>query len=809
MSNGEFETRPHAFFGYPSQPETSRETLCNAAEFINEQSDDFQALTWEDIDMVGRLIIDQITNAIDNSVVSVFDVTSLNANVMFEIGYAIGARKKLYLALDTTDRNAEKSWKDVGILSTVGYQPYSDALTIAMGVIESQPLDGSPSIFEQSLLPGLDPLGDPTIFYMKRPFVSEAEREVSRRIERRRNDGFGITYADPKESPFDSLSWYANKCYSASAVVIHLLGPRRKDHEVHNARAALVAGLAHGMAIPTLMLAEEGYAPPIDYKDMLVVYRNSRAARDATDDWLDRELAGAVGDIAARAEEAGDRHRRAELESIRLGDYVAENEADKLANYFQPTAAFEEVLGSNAAVFVGRKGVGKTATLIQAQTELGRDKRNLVCIVRPNDYDFDGIVRTIGSLRAPDSKSYAIQAIWKYLLVSEIARAVVDVAQARPAGIGDGSPEWALREYLDEIGASDDSDLAVRFDQAVKDLNSAESGQAVTTDRERLTDALHARRISKLVKLLDPVLGDYERVAVLVDDLDQAWQKSDHTDAVARLLVGLLDVTRGFAVQVFKSISKLDVSVAVFLRSDIYFKIAPQTREPDKLPTTFVTWKDPEQLLRLVETRFVADRDYKSAGSELWGKYFVPSVGGVPTREYLASRVLPRPRDMIRFTKAAIETAVRLGHPRVKESDVIDAEGTYSQFAFDAMVVEGSEANPNIENVLYEFAGANAIVTVDEVKDLVKGCGLDHAEMERTVSSLVALSFLGRETKSGVFQFAENPRDDRRNSAVAAGFARRESRSPRLKIHPAFHAYLGVVESHRPRGVTGTAPVAT
>lgn len=46
-------------------------------------------MTWETLPVGGRLIIGQVLAAIEDSDVCVFDITTLNQNVLFELGYAL------------------------------------------------------------------------------------------------------------------------------------------------------------------------------------------------------------------------------------------------------------------------------------------------------------------------------------------------------------------------------------------------------------------------------------------------------------------------------------------------------------------------------------------------------------------------------------------------------------------------------------------------------------------------------------------------------------------------------------------------
>ncbi len=82
----------------------------------------------------------------------------------------------------------------------------------------------------------------------------------------------------------------------------------------------------------------------------------------------------------------------------------------------------------------------------------------------------------------------------------------------------------------------------------------------------------------------------------------------------------------------------------------------------------------------------------------------------MPVRDYIMSRVLPRPRDLLSFCNSAIASAVNHGHSIVEGGDLEDAERTYSFFALEALKVESGAMADLVEEVLYEFAGAAAVM---------------------------------------------------------------------------------------------------
>ena len=96
------------FFGYPSRPPMLGETVRNAAAALNELPD-VDVRTWEDLKVDGRVLWDAIAKAIDNADLAAFDVTHPNANVYFELGYALAKNKPIWPVRDSTDASARSS----------------------------------------------------------------------------------------------------------------------------------------------------------------------------------------------------------------------------------------------------------------------------------------------------------------------------------------------------------------------------------------------------------------------------------------------------------------------------------------------------------------------------------------------------------------------------------------------------------------------------------------------------------------------------------------------------------------------------
>ena len=487
-----------------------------------------------------------------------------------------------------------------------------------------------------------------------------------------------------------------------------------------------------------------------------------------------------------------------ELRDIRLGDPVAENEEDTLSTYFLATAAFQQVLASRATVFVGRKGSGKTANLLQAVEALRRDARNLVCVIKPIWYEWSSLTRLLTDYERRDSKGYMMQSLWKLLIYTEIARNAVEELAHRGPSVPRTDDEQAFVDFVDGPGRFVRGDFAVRLEDAVDRLLSGLAAEGIATQRVAISEALHNGDLRILREHLGRLLAARDRVSILIDNLDKGWVPGAALDSLATFLLGLLtsitDIASEFSRRDHRWREPVNVTLAVFLRSDIFAHVQRIAAEPDKIPVSRLTWANDESLAHVVEERFVVARGGTATGSELWSKFFAEEVDGRTTRDYIISRVLPRPRDMIVLTSAAIGSAIDRGHGRVESDDVLRGEAAYSRFAFDAIQAEDGGPDVRLEDVLFELAGQSSCVTGDSLQLACSRAGVSSDALPGVIVRLVQLGVLGVETVLGEFAYTDDERELQRNQALADRLARESDHPRRYQVHPAFRSFLEMVE---------------
>ena len=301
--------------------------------------------------------------------------------------------------------------------------------------------------------------------------------------------------------------------------------------------------------------------------------------------------------------------------------------------------------------------------------------------------------------------------------------------------------------------------------------------------------------LGQLRSALGKALEKTHRVAILVDNLDKAWGRNSDFEHLAQFLLGLLAVANRIPSEFKKQNSRresVNLSLALFIRSDIFSHIKGQAKEPDKIPHSRLSWKDPELLLRVIEERFVASQSVGTSPSDLWNRFFIEAVNGIPVKEFIMERILPRPRDLVFFVKSAIEKAVNRNHVKVESADLVEAEKDYSQHAWETILVENGIQSGSLEKILYEFAGANNFVTGSELKTFFSKAEVATSDVDQLIARLCELSFLGLEVAAGDFRFAEDAQDYQKLEAQKRKYHSMSGSVLRYSINKPFWAFLEI-----------------
>jgi hypothetical protein len=773
----------NGFFAYPLEPPHIGEVIEESIRQI-EESNRANIISWKQLRTAGNFIVTEICRAIDRCDVFCCDLTYLNSNVLFELGYAIAKNKRVWITLNHTIIKAKDTYNKLPI-SSIGYSPYANIPEFLLEFENKSPFSNleCDTLFKQIIEPSKQEVRQPKIFYLK----SRAQSEASLRLTSVIKKGFlqAIT-DDPTEILSQPLSWYVQSAYQSVGVIAHLLSHDHEGFELHNARYSLVSGLAYGMGLRLLMLAHSPYESPMDYRDILVIHKTASECETIARSWIHnleqpvKEQGKLYKDYQASV------RSYLELKNIYIGDGIAENESDDLEEYFVETGSYRAALEAKQSLFVGRKGTGKTANLLRMAEELKEDKRNHVCIIMPPTYDIEGIFNTLVKILDSSERGYLVESLWKYLIYSELAKSVYYEIMFRPPG-SMSDTEYKFVEYVERNPVVILEEFSIRLDKAVESLKKLSEE---TTDRKlKISELLHDNIIKYLRAQLGLILRNKNRVCILVDNLDKAWDTRNDLTILNEFLLGLLGVARRVE-EDFRGQDKwrepVKLSLVIFIRSDIFLEISKGLRERDKLRSTNLTWDDPVLLLRVIENRFHYAINLPSP-EEMWKRYFCTEINGIPTREYLTQVIQPRPRDIIYLCSVALSEAVNRAHTKIEQEDILTAEKEYSKNALYSLVAENAE----LEDIYFEFIGHQCIVEHSELVDIIHAVAGDSVSPENTIAILCNNGFLGVEVDESVFEFI-NEEESLRIVSIKARKYCAKGNDRRYCINRPFHAYLEI-----------------
>ena len=120
-----------AFYAYPSSLADVTQVIRSARAILAKTRRDLELQLWEENDISGRPLTDPIFEGIAAADILIADITAMNFNVTFEIGYAIGLGKRIYLTRDGNIARDRATADRIGIFDTLGFETYTDEQNLA------------------------------------------------------------------------------------------------------------------------------------------------------------------------------------------------------------------------------------------------------------------------------------------------------------------------------------------------------------------------------------------------------------------------------------------------------------------------------------------------------------------------------------------------------------------------------------------------------------------------------------------------------------------------------------------------------
>ena len=779
------------FFAYPSGDywRDFSEKLVNE---LGEQG--LKGQRWEDT--IGNdVLFSKVCEGIYGHDYLLAEVTEPNANVLLEIGYALAVGRLPILLND----KSRKAW-DREILTTLEGCFYETRPDILEHVLTLLPERGDLAEDPNRRLPMLQKMGifdrdeEPgTICHLKpkvpRDWISAVERKL-------KESNFRITGTDPSDSSYDEFFPQARAIQSASLIVASLLGTDIEAYQEHNANVALLIGFAIGLGKEILVLQQEPRASILDLGTVSHLFKTETQASGIAATWLQNQTRLALEQRAESRQRATARRRMDRIRDLYMGHPDALQDS-RLLEYFVETPAYLDAIEPTGRrmIFIGRRGAGKSANF-QAIRETLRDRHSTITVeIAPNDYELERISQFLETHYPNTNPQLLYRNAWNFILITEMVKALAEKTD-RLYSSPDDQDRNNLYQYYEFNRLALQSDFGSRLTAALANEN--ENTEKLLTE---LRDYRIAPRIRNLAK------REGISFYIVADDLDKHWQPG--TKQSIEILLGLMDeasqLQRYFADQ---------LKVVMFLREDIFDVLAQQDVDYPKRSFWRMEWTAPN-LKHLVAARLAIGADlYDEDDETIWSAVFPDTIQGLNSSDYILSRVLPRPRDVLGFCQAAIDQAQLNGHPSVSAQDILDGEIKFANSFGKLLTAEFRGLYPSLEEVLFEFAGVPAVMQWTEFEEYAK----EAIDKQKSVLTewvgdygLSPISVADTLFQIGVIGLASPTSDTAhfRNGRSFGETWRATAPAPSVQIHPAFFTYLDVSQERVQRYRTRRNPRTT
>lgn len=572
------------FFIYPNSPENIASTIEESIKKLSSITDEKHFVSWKELGISGKIIFCKICKALRFTRLVIADVTTLNFNLLFEIGYAIGLGKSVLPIRDTSYFQNNMIFDELGLLDTLGYADFKNSNTLTEEVTNH--LDDTPLFNKCPAINSETPL-----YLIKSPVQNEGMIKLMSAVKK---SALRFRTFDPRETSRLSLHETYKQVFSSYGVIAHLIDPGRQDALIHNARCAFFSGMSMAAGRFTLMLQETEIKQPVDYRDVIKSYNR---ASDITD--LLIPLIKSTVEQLQGSRFIPTAITLRELEKIDLGDLAAENEIGALRTYFVPTGQYYQAKNGHARLVVGRKGTGKTAIFYSIRSAYRTSADYLVLDLKPEGHQFTKLRESVLKELSPGLRQHVLTAFWNYVLLMEIAHKIIkeEVRNAYRDITTKEAYERVVKTYHNGQ-VLEEADFSERLLQLVDSILERRKDIAKISGTADVTQLVYKQDITPLSNALSDYLKIMKKEAVwlLFDNLDKGWPVTCATSEDIMIIKCLLEATRKIERQF--DARNVEFHSIVFIRNDIYQHLVVDPADRGKEQQSSLTGTTPKYLKR-------------------------------------------------------------------------------------------------------------------------------------------------------------------------------------------------------------------
>jgi hypothetical protein len=734
---GNKRQKKNIFFAYQSGPSDNVDAITSAInEFNKQNSNQYFAESWESLKINGAIINKKVLKAIDDSEVFACDLTYMNHNVLFELGYAIGRKKKLFLLLNENIKGAKENYVNSKILKNIGYTSFKNSKEILKGLREKH--DFETIIIEE--LVNIDKIDKDCsdIFYIHSSLMNQAEIQIQENL---KESIYDVIRDDSTEIEYQTLTWYIQSLIKCKSVIIHFMGKDKNGDFVENAQHSVYAGLGCGLSKHVLLIAPFPFNAPIDYTDILIEYKASMECVQKVSEWISTHLQAAQKKTTfAKQKEEHDLN----LLRLGLGCEIAEEEKADLEHYFIETNSYKIAFEKKKAIFVGRKGTGKSALYIKLENDLKTDNTNYIIALKPESSELLENVEMSRLYNSEASKKSFFLNVWKFVLFSKLITTISNRIKNKKVIYYTQSEEKILK-----FAAKYDTYINFNFFGFVKEINKKATSSSLVEDPEVL-NTLNIEFLGPLFEILKDYFKNekYFKIIIIADNLDKTWDSKNDLSLQAEMILTLLEYSDNLEKEfINRTGNKVDVKTYIFLRNDIFDFIKKQAREPDKLTINSyeINWENfPSLLKQLIEARFryILEMNEKQNIEFVWKDYFEIDKKK-SSFDMIKDACVLRPRDIIYFVSKLFESAINNGNSKVQYRDFEYAVNAYTSFLHMNLIAETSAEFPNIGEILSKLQqDFSQAIDYIKFKSIISNIEHDSEKADKIIDTLFTKGYL-------------------------------------------------------------------
>jgi hypothetical protein len=765
------------FFAYPSALSEVTQAIRAAKEELASTYRTLEIHLWEENDISGRPLTDPIFDGIAKADFLIADVTVINFNVTFEIGYAIGLKKRVFLVRNSNFRRDSSLSDRIGIFDTLGFEPYQDQQELCSLVRKFKPEN---VLTLRNLINTKAP-----VYLLGTPQSNAAMLAITARIKKARLGFKGyIPTDDPRLSAIKAIDDVA----ASLGVVVPLLPSDFVDSSVHNIRAAFVGGLALAMNKAVLLLQPRDGPAPLDVRDIIKTFNDGE------------DIAGFVAtfalDITERlqADDPLPLPKGNFLAELTIGDAVAENEFQTLGKYYIRTDQYKRTSRGEVNLVVGRKGAGKTALFSQLRNEKRSKTLNIVVDLKPEGYQLIRLKEDVLDYLAEGARDHLVTALFEYVLYLETCYKILE--KDRDRHTRDNrlyDPYIKLQAIYEATGAANEGDFSERLLNLSRELVDAfrqkygkESSQRLTS--AQVTELVHKKNIREIREALSRYLEFKESVWVLFDNLDKGW--SSHGLATEDIMILRCLIAAARKIQHQMQGSDHDFHCVVFVRNDVYQNLVEASPDHGKENRAVLDWTDADRLRELIRLRLVYNSlPPETTFEKVWSQICISHYKGEESSQYLIDRCLMRPRNLIKLFAHCRGFAVGLGRARIEEPDFEKGLRAYSLDLITEADQEITDILGSDTNLIYHFIGEGNEFSEAKLQEIMTGADVPADKFDKVIEFMLYYGFIGIKLPDSSVKYIFDVGYDMKLLKILIA---KTSGNAMYFLSPAFHAGLNL-----------------